>query len=346
MANLNKELEVISRLERDTEAGLMSRVTETRKEISEKKELVRKRIMAGETTGNRIRDFVIMAQGAPNEEVEKIYRELEAKIAAHVGEFILLVGRSYEFHGCTGFGYKPRPREYVLEEYICLGILNGPKLLFNFKDSQCEIPTSKYARPWRQEEVRVEDGNIKNHCIGVLGLYWSILELGKLAKIKNNYGIDLDLEFMALPQPENLKLEIKIGDVEVDAWFKEHKRHEKTYQKLCKALGRIALETPEIKEKQKETLKILAELTQEYKNNLSEIRDATEFLRFQKDKSNIVLIEQFANSSINPEKIRKLAEKLQQLHRDISEKIVEAIRLGLNNNKAVQNISRAFKTPQ
>ncbi len=336
MRNLNKELEEISELKKEEEARNGS-ARSIKKEAGRKMEKIRQCIREGETTGDRIRDFVIVARGAPNPETENIYRELEAKIAKHDGEFILLVGRSYEFHGCTGFGHTPQPHEYVLETNICLGILNGKEIIFNFEDHpNCEIPTSKYARPWGgvREEMKVEKENIKDSTIGVLGLYWSILELGKPAKIVTQFGRSIDppvdsMEAFNGWRPEqNPKLEIKIGDVEVDAWFKANKRYEKTYGKMQKALERIAQETPEIKERQEQIIKEISELTKRYRNLWAETEKIANAMVFKEDKHGIVEF-LFTTRNISG-RFPEIVPELNSTRNLIIEKIAQAEELGLN----------------
>lgn len=38
-------------------------------------------------------------------------------------EPVLVITKRYSFHGCTGFGYEPRPRDYTLDTTIWFGVL-------------------------------------------------------------------------------------------------------------------------------------------------------------------------------------------------------------------------------
>ncbi len=176
--------------------------------------LMSERIKKGGTTGDRIRDFVIARYTTVNPEIEKIYHDLETYILQNTGELVLTITRQENFHGCVGFGHDPRPEEYVLEENLCLGVLNGISLILDPTIDKCELPTGNF---------------VKKH-----GGYWS----NKLELVEGNipitWGNDLwlnlnrtmELKNRTNALKSNLEFEIKFGDKEVKDWLKDSNEYE------------------------------------------------------------------------------------------------------------------------
>ncbi len=348
MSDLAKELEKVSRLKREETTTEVS-ARSIRKQADAKMDRIKKRIASGETTGDRIRDFVIMAHGGPNPEREKIYRDIEEKISEHAGEFILLISRNYEFHGCAGFGREPRPRDYILETRICLGILNGKKLGFDFKNHpQCKLPTSVYAYPWVQGKIEIKTENISDSSVG-LGFYWSISQLDQPAKITNSYGVKVDPPidsmdaFNGWRTEQNPKLEIKIGDVEVDAWFKENPRYQKTYEKLCAALGRVAEKTPENKKLQKQVLTALARLTGERMQVMSNLKDIFSCMHSRYESSDEHGIWLPREQHPWETSFKDSIKQLQDIELRIVPEVKLALELGLGHIESIRKLAQQYE---
>ena len=139
MTNISQEIKTILDLQAQANS-LQADAQSVLVQANDKMKQLRERIKRGETTGDRIKDFVIARYGSLNKEIEAIYRNLEERIRQHVGEFILMIVKEENFHGCTGFGYKPKDEDYVLDEDLYLGILTDGTLILNPADNKCEIP--------------------------------------------------------------------------------------------------------------------------------------------------------------------------------------------------------------
>ena len=219
--------------------------------------------------------------------------------------------------------------------------------MFGFKDHpQCALPTDRYAHiAGYKENAEVENGAMKDSSVG-LGFYWSISQLMRPAKIKNDYGVTIDplkdpeFRFTMGRTPEtSLQLEIKVGDVEVDAWFKANQRHQKTYEKLCKALGRIAEKTLEVQERQKLTLSKLAALTAKRSQLLKNIQDTTSFLRYQPpDEHNIVV----AQNRVWELSFKELLKQFQDTDVEIKNEVATALEIGLSNIESIQTLTKQY----
>src|SRR3989344_8695596 len=105
-------------------------------------ERIRERIQEGETTGDRIRDFVLL-RGGYDEREEERYRKIDEALRGHTGEFVLV---KYWEHVCIRHVLIPRPgHENVYEDrdrYLA-GTLQDEKLVFSLKTRSCSLPTAK-----------------------------------------------------------------------------------------------------------------------------------------------------------------------------------------------------------
>ncbi|GEM_PF-2866676 len=209
-------------------------------QANEKMKQLRERIKSGETTGDKIKDFVIARYGFLNDEIEAIYRDLETRVQQHVGEFVLMIVKRESFHGCSGLGYEPKPEDYELDEHIYLGVLKHGSLVLNPADNKCEFLTSNYARcwdPWR-ENTELVDGNLASHWSNDFGF-----NLNKPLNRRNPIA-----RFRMRGDDPDLELEVKIGDSEVKAWFEKQrgKYYLMIFQKMAQLLGRPIAEPPEL----------------------------------------------------------------------------------------------------
>lgn len=199
-------------------------------QVNERVKGLRERIKRGETTGDRIRDFVIAHYDFPNKEIEAMYRDLEAQIGQHVGEFILMVAKDENFHGCDEFGYKPKDSDYVLDEYLYLGVLKDDALILNLSDNKCELSTGNHVlcRDVLWGDMELVEKNIAFHFS---------LNLNKQLKRRNPIA--------CFQKEADLELEVKIGDAEVKEWFEKRREpHLAVFEEASHLLGRCIEESP------------------------------------------------------------------------------------------------------
>lgn len=257
MTDVNQEIQSIFELKTQAASGIQTNAQSVSAQANEKIKQLRERIKHGETTGNRIKDFVIARYGFLNEEIEAVYCNLEVRIQQHVGEFVLMIVKEENFHGCTGFGYEPKDRDYVLDEHLYLGVLKVGTLVLNPADEECELPTDNHVQCWDawRENTELVEGNLASHWLRDFGL-----NLDKPLKRRNPVA-----RFQKEP---DLELELKIGDTEVKAWFEEQRGHHLVvFQKAAQLLGRPMLESPELaaelQQRREAVAKRLTELVKE-----------------------------------------------------------------------------------
>ncbi len=235
MTDVHQKIQKI--LELKAQAGdAQVKVQNLSAQVNEEMQQLRACIKLGETTGDRIRDFVIARYGFLNEPLETVYRNLEARIGQHVGELVLMVVKEENFHGCAGFGYRPKDEDYVVDEHRYLGVLKLGSLVLNPADGKCEFPTGNYVGCYDalHENVELVEGNITSHYFRDFGF-----NLNKPLECRNpmaRFQRELDLE-----------LEVKVGDAEVIAWFeKQDGCHLVVFQKAAQLLGRPVAESPKL----------------------------------------------------------------------------------------------------
>jgi len=150
--DLLKETESCNESIRETEEAR----EQERKEAAERKQQLNKelkeRVLAGESTGDRIADWVISAHGSLISEYHKAVLDLDRRIREHQGEPVLITEAESRFHGCTGFGYTPRLSEFSLDQTWKLGILNG-ELEIVLGESYWSFPTGSHVR-WTSSSWR------------------------------------------------------------------------------------------------------------------------------------------------------------------------------------------------
>jgi hypothetical protein len=84
----------------------------------------------------------------------------------HDGGLVLVVEKRYDFHGCTGFGYEPKPRDYNLDTTLFLGVVPQQRqddfCLLKEKGALVTVGTERHAY-WRPgtDNVFFKDGPIK-----------------------------------------------------------------------------------------------------------------------------------------------------------------------------------------
>ena len=121
-------------------------------EASEKLRRLQEKIKRGDSTGDRIKDFVIANLGTLFPEAEEPYRKIEERLKNGEGHQILVVWQSESIHGCTGIVSSQYldPMFIGIDTELKLGVLTSG-LELNIKEGKIIFPTEKY--------VKKEDGN-------------------------------------------------------------------------------------------------------------------------------------------------------------------------------------------
>lgn len=136
----------------------------------------------------------------PEKELKNKIREIRKEMRSYNGEFFLAVERDWRFHGCTGFGYKPRDEDYQIDEITSLGICQTPYI--QEEDDLLKIQTERYV--WAAPaKIWVED-----KPLGHLLAYE--LEASLPPKGRGFSSRDSD---------PGVSLRIIVGDTQVTQWF-------------------------------------------------------------------------------------------------------------------------------
>lgn len=75
---------------------------------------------------------------------------------AKPNEPVLVVAKHYDFKGCTGFGYEPKPRDYTLDTDFYFGVLPAEEPLSTVDGQQFTILVPRHVRWWGYD-YHVED---------------------------------------------------------------------------------------------------------------------------------------------------------------------------------------------
>ena len=197
---------------------------------------LRKRIKAGETTGDHIRDFVIACHGYSDTALVARYRTIEEDLARYCGQFVLLVSKSEEFHGCTGFDHQPHPNELSLDVHLFMGVIEVGALLLDLEKETCAIPVcGEHICAWHPSDGKATEiaTDIENRSS------CNFVEAHlKPLKCKNPMH-QLDTHF---------EMELRIGDKAVAEWFTDtnERLYGKAYKNMAVMLGRpLATDEPD-----------------------------------------------------------------------------------------------------
>ncbi len=323
MSDVNQEIQSILELKAQT-SSIQANAQSISAQANDKMERLRERIKCGETTGDRIKDFVIARHGYISEVIETVYRDLEARIRQHVGEFVLMIVKEENFHVCTGFGYEPKDSDYILDERLSLGVLKDCALALNHTDGKCKLPTGNYARCWDawRENAELVEGGLASDWLRDFGL-----NLNKPLKRRNP---------MARFQEEiDLELEVKIGDVEVKTWFEKQrgKHYLMIFRKMAQLLGRPVVESPELaaelQRRREVVAKRLAELVPErdkLKQKISRIFGAVKGGVYSPDGMSITVCETEDDARVISMGPR---QKLKEVESEIKKQLKIALELGV-----------------
>lgn len=197
---LHEELETLKTDDSQASDDLAQRRERVRGEL----EGIRARIKAGETTGDRIRDFALAHHGDDlSGSTAKIFRDLEARLAGKTGQLFVIAEHDRHFRdpfeetggGCFGHPVRSEP----VPDMLTMGLLSGDKLVLDMASGTWRIPCREFARGETHGCGERHDGPA---FFASEESRWSFL----LAK----YGRPLD----------GPAAEIEAGDAEVLAWLK------------------------------------------------------------------------------------------------------------------------------
>ncbi|HIJ98236.1 TPA: hypothetical protein H1009_04060 [archaeon] len=123
------------------------KVSSAQSEAFEGFKQLQERIRSGESTGDRITDFVIANLGTLSSEAEKPYREMEARLRDGTGNQILVVERRESIHGCPGIV----PPPYIdsmfigIDTELRLGVLTSG-LELDIGKGEIILPTERHVK--------------------------------------------------------------------------------------------------------------------------------------------------------------------------------------------------------
>lgn len=211
MASLNDDVAKLGHLQ-ELALTLNGQLKQNGEDLKAATADVRERVRAGESTGDRVRDFVLSRYGF-SPQIEQTLRDIEVQLFEHVGELVLIVLREENFHGCTGFGGKAEDRDYHLEERWYLGVVSLSGLVMDPLKSELLLPTGGNHLTVRlsypgQEKV-VDDDIRLGHNLDPL------YRLNQPLKLRNPMN-----RRIAIPLPGEvlMQMELIVGNAEVEAW--------------------------------------------------------------------------------------------------------------------------------
>ena len=106
---------------------------------------IRERIMAGESTGDVSKDFVIATNLFPSSELEERFRSLQEQLISHSGEFILVIRKERTKVTFRCFPGEDRESDYANHEEWVLGVIENSDILFDpLMTGWYKIQTGKY----------------------------------------------------------------------------------------------------------------------------------------------------------------------------------------------------------
>lgn len=197
----------------------------------------------GKTSGNKLRDFILLRYGNCLGVFDEVYRDIEHRVSEHVGQFILLFCAHDSSEGCCSPG--GGGPNYVRRNGFCLGILKGGSLILHEPEKGCKFETENYVLK-TDRKTEIISGNLGE--VLPVEVFWTR---------QLNFGIDL-----AKPEAKDLPLgghlfsferrnkipnevALIIGDAEIKNWVGEKTRKElswlfvNSFYEMCKLLGRV-----------------------------------------------------------------------------------------------------------
>lgn len=216
-----------------THVGILdSRIRESTEKIAEysdeKRKLlsqIREAIRSGETTGNKIDDFIIAKYGDLNHDYSKSLNDLEKRLKGKVGQYVLLVKKEIqkkEFINRRGFSESliPPPSSCSLKTDFFLGLISSDSLYININFNLCYVSII---------------GN-KMICFNDIGYCRAVIsELVIVSSYVDNIP---SLSNVFSYEGNHRAAEFFVGDEEVKKLFCEFSRYEEFFLKADKLLDK------------------------------------------------------------------------------------------------------------
>lgn len=193
--------ELLSRIDQLLEEG-----ARIQHKIAHDIEQVCKKIVSGESTGDRILDLVLVKYHQRYEPAIQFYRYMEKRIAEKQGELFLAVEKWEDSNG-GDFGPSHNPRDFhkLLQIYFFMGVITGTQLKISFNPTVCEFPLGSQVRFTAERDTLT-----KLDLPLTRGLRYNPVEdTGQRLKCENPLN-QLD---------DHVKLEFFIGDAAVEDYF-------------------------------------------------------------------------------------------------------------------------------
>ncbi|HVZ75697.1 MAG TPA: hypothetical protein VG934_00250 [Candidatus Paceibacterota bacterium] len=221
--------------------------------ISNLIENLRRRINAGESTGDRLRDLVLSLYGF-DALFEDSARAFERELAGKKGEFVLL-----HFQASTPFRHALTETTYHSNDYVRMGVLAGEHLIGAMgvgilaSTEQITLPVHQYIQVAQIMMFEAEGIQVKPEKGNIFAAHWiqnahpPELEKYLYAKRTEKAGA-LGLPSLFGPghvdRRESRMREIVIGDELITKWLKEHHMMG-LYKSAAIALSKLILEPTE-----------------------------------------------------------------------------------------------------
>lgn len=192
-------IQAIQATSQTQETAAKEALQETHKRITR----LRERIVAGATTGDKLRDFVIVQFWTLSPEIEETYRQLEATLAGMQGQFILSILLKKEGAGAHRFGQGYERTE--VRRYLHLGVLAEEKLKIDVgQDVRCHLSVSGSAG--------------KSECDRSARQHTQIIDISRYAALQQEQ-LHHDDPAGALDEGHQPVMRILVGDTAVKQWF-------------------------------------------------------------------------------------------------------------------------------
>jgi hypothetical protein len=211
---------------------LSNKSSSAQSEAFEKLKRLQEKIRGGDSTGDKIRDFVIANLRTLSPEAEKPYRETEARLKNGVGSQILVVNQSESIHGCPGIVAPAyiNPMFIGIDTELKLGVLTSG-LELDVKEGNIILPTDKHAIKYdrySRSKWKLEEGPIS----------FSWYEFANLGK---------EVQRRMTPMPNDLSAHFEHGLTlhlreEVEQYFGVNRHLDTSYVEALNLLGHEAPE--------------------------------------------------------------------------------------------------------
>lgn len=210
--------------------GLRASVSLADAERSERAAEIKRRIEAGESTGDAILDFLAWMWPTDYERALPHYRALAARLQGRTGQYVLMIERREDSGGCM------RTLGPPVEETFSLGILADDRLVLErcgegFSRGKLSFPTRCHA---------TSDGSLRRggglHEGHLRPLFYDTLFFAKTGQpleigsrdgggCFGGSGVGTDFCLGADRETPLSELEFHVGDEEIDAWCRRGAMH-------------------------------------------------------------------------------------------------------------------------